>query len=78
PGLIDGGRVTVPTFRMYDPDGTWFKEGHGVDADIEVKEDHEALAKGTDPQIKKAVEHILQELAKNGPIHPKTPAPEIR
>ena len=31
PGLIDGGGVTVPTFRMYDPDGTWFKEGHGVD-----------------------------------------------
>ena len=27
PSLIDGGGVTVPTFRMYNPDGTWFKEG---------------------------------------------------
>ena len=36
PALIDGGSVTVPTFRMYNPDGTWFKEGHGVDPDIEV------------------------------------------
>ena len=29
PQLIDGGSVTAPTFRMYDPDGKWFKEGHG-------------------------------------------------
>jgi len=28
PQLIDGGTVTVPTFRMYDPDGKWFKENH--------------------------------------------------
>ncbi|MFQ5629956.1 MAG: PDZ domain-containing protein, partial [bacterium] len=27
PGLIDGGGVTVPTFRMYNPDGKWFEEG---------------------------------------------------
>ena len=39
PGLIDGGGITVPTFRMYNPDGTWFKEGHGVDPDIPVAED---------------------------------------
>ena len=39
PPLIDGGSVTVPTFRMYNPDGTWFKEGHGVDPDIAVPED---------------------------------------
>jgi tricorn protease len=31
--------VTTPSFRMYNPDGTWFKEGYGVDPDIEVKED---------------------------------------
>ena len=27
PPLVDGGNVTVPTFRMYDPKGTWFAEG---------------------------------------------------
>ncbi|MEM6767730.1 MAG: PDZ domain-containing protein, partial [Bacteroidota bacterium] len=36
PSLVDGGVVTVPTFRMYNPDGSWFKEGYGVDPDIEV------------------------------------------
>ena len=31
PTLVDGGNVTVPTFRMYDVRGRWFAEGHGVD-----------------------------------------------
>ncbi len=39
PDLIDGGGITAPSFRMFNPDGTWFKEGHGVDPDIEVDED---------------------------------------
>jgi tricorn protease len=62
PQLIDGGVVTVPTFRMYDPDGKWFKEGHGVDPDIEVKEDPALLAKGTDPQLARAVDEVLRML----------------
>ena len=34
PDLIDGAGITAPSFRIYKPDGTWFKEGHGVDPDI--------------------------------------------
>jgi len=64
PQLIDGGRVTVPTFRMYDPDGKWFKEGHGVDPDIEVNEDPTSLAKGSDTQLEKAIEVVLQSIKK--------------
>ncbi|MGB0525720.1 MAG: S41 family peptidase [Flammeovirgaceae bacterium] len=64
PQLIDGGTVTVPTFRMYDPDGKWFKEGHGVDPDIEVKENPGELSKGTDGQLEKAIEWIKEELKK--------------
>src|SRR5262249_45248578 len=33
PVLIDGGTVSVPTFRMYSVRGEWFPEGHGVDPD---------------------------------------------
>jgi len=63
PALIDGGSVTVPTFRMYDPDtGEWFKEGHGVEPDIEVDEDAGQLAKGVDPQLEKAIEVIKDKL----------------
>lgn len=72
PALIDGGGITVPTFRMYNPDGTWFKEGHGVDPDIEVPEDLTAMAKGTDPQLERAITEI-KDLLKKKPF--KRPAP---
>ncbi len=78
PALIDGGSVTVPTFRMYDPDGKWFREGHGVDPDIEVLEDHEALAKGRDPQLEKAIEVVMKELNSGKKIHPVPPVKENR
>jgi len=78
PGLIDGGAVTVPTFRMYDPDGKWFKEGHGVDPDIEVIDDPAQLAKGVDPQLERAIQEALRLLEKNPPVSPKHPAYEKR
>jgi tricorn protease len=78
PPLIDGGVVTVPTFRMYNPDGTWFNEGHGVDPDIEVLEDPTMLAKGIDTQLEKAIEQVKQNIAAKGPIHPKVPPKENR
>jgi len=78
PTLIDGGTVTVPTFRMYNPDGTWFKEGYGVDPDIEVKEDPTQLAKGIDPQLERAIEEVLRLVEEKGSIHPEEPAREDR
>lgn len=78
PTLIDGGGVTVPTFRMYNPDGTWFKEGYGVDPDIEVKEDPEMLAKGIDTQLEKAIEEVMKSIKARGAMHPKVPSREDR
>ena len=78
PQLIDGGTVTVPTFRMYNPDGTWFAEGHGVEPDIEVKEDPTLLAKGVDNQLEAAIAEVMKSIAAKGPIHPKTPPRENR
>jgi len=78
PPLIDGGTVTAPTFRMYNPDGTWFKEGHGVDPDIEVPEDPTALAKGTDTQLQRAIDEVMKNIQAKGPIHPTEPAKEDR
>lgn len=78
PGLIDGGMITVPTFRMYNPDGTWFKEGHGVDPDIEVLENPTLLAKGVDTQLDKAIEVLLNELETNPPVKPERPPYEDR
>lgn len=77
PSLIDGGGITVPTFRMYDPDGKWFKEGHGVDPDVIVPENPAELAKGKDAQLEKAVEVVLEEL-KNQKPKPKHEPYETR
>lgn len=78
PQLIDGGVVTVPTFRMFDPDGDWFKEGHGVDPDIEVDDDPTSLAKGKDAQLEAGIKEIKKLLKTNPPVRPKTPAYEKR
>jgi tricorn protease len=74
PGLVDGGGVTVPTFRMYNPDGTWFQEGHGVDPDIAVPEDLSMMAKGKDPQLQKGIEEIKNLLKTKGYKPPARPA----
>lgn len=78
PTLIDGGGITVPTFRMYDPDGKWFKEGHGVDPDIDVPEDPGMLSKGVDVQLEKGIETVMQLLKENPPVNPKHPPYEKR
>jgi tricorn protease len=78
PTLIDNGRITLPTFRMYGPDGEWFKEGHGVDPDIEVKEDFEQLAKGNDAQIEAGIKEIMKLLETSTGKIPGTPKYEKR
>jgi tricorn protease len=67
PTLIDGGTFSIPTFRMYDPDGDWFPEGYGVDPDYEVDDDPTLMAKGKDPQLEKAIELVLDALKTNKP-----------
>lgn len=78
PGLIDGGSITVPTFRMYNTDGTWFKEGHGVDPDIFVPEDLTQGAKGKDNQLERAITEINELIKTKGYAQPKRPAYEVR
>ncbi len=73
PGLVDGGSVTVPTFGIYDLNGGWIIEGHGVDPDIEVVDDPTAMARGGDPQLERAVDEVLKSLEKNPPPQPHKP-----
>lgn len=74
PPLIDGGSVTI----QYNPVVSWFREGHGVDPDIEVKEDPTSLAKGEDTQLEKAIELVLEAIKNNGYKKPDHPAVEER
>ncbi|MBS1668260.1 MAG: PD40 domain-containing protein [Bacteroidetes bacterium] len=78
PKLIDGGSITAPSFRLYNLDGTWFKEGHGVDPDIDVEEDLGSMAKGIDPQLERAITEIKNLVIKKGFTEPKQPPYEKR
>lgn len=78
PDLVDGGSVTIPDFRMYNPDGTWFKEGHGVDPDIAVPEDLGAMAKGVDPQLERAISEVKETLQNKSFKAPAAPAYQKR
>ncbi len=58
--LIDGGTITVPDARLYGADGKWFAEGYGIKPDIEVWDDPAMLAKGTDPQLVRAIQEAMK------------------
>jgi len=68
PALIDGGKVTVPTFSIYDSSGKWIIEGRGVEPDIAVVDDPAELSRGVDPQLERAIEEVKKGLEKNPPV----------
>ena len=74
PELIDGGYVTAPNAAVWNPDGHFDVENHGVTPDIEVDLDPAAVRQGHDPQLEKAVEVVMEELKANPPKHPQRPA----
>ncbi len=77
--LIDGGFITVPDARLYGADGKWFAEGYGIKPEIEVWDDPAELAKGNDPQLKRAVEEALKLLKTNPRVlYPRPPFEDRR
>jgi len=71
--LIDGGRVTAPTFGLWNVEGNWDVEGYGVDPDYEVENKPHEMVAGRDPQLEKAIEIILKELEIHPPKKPHKP-----
>ncbi len=75
PELMDGGRVSAPNIAIWDEDG-WVVENVGVPPDIEVEQTPAAVIAGHDPQLEKAIEVILEELAANPPpVYERPPYP---
>jgi tricorn protease len=75
--LRDGGMITEPEFGGWDPKGKdWIIEGHGVDPDVELDLNADGLIHGKDLQLDYAIDHLLQQIAKDPrDLHP---APPIR
>jgi tricorn protease len=69
PALVDGGNISVPTFRFMTTEGRWAVEGEGVSPDVEVIDRPDLIAKGQDPSLEYAVKMLLEEL-KAQPVKP--------
>ena len=74
PALMDGGYATAPSSGVWSPATGWIAENVGIAPDIEVEQDPALVRKGKDPQLDKAIEVALAELAKGAPVKPKRPA----
>ena len=74
PSLMDGGYVSAPSSAVWSPEGEWIAENIGVIPDVEVELDPELVRRGKDPQLEKAIEIVMNELAKKPLPKPKRPA----
>jgi len=77
PPLVDGGTLTVPTFRFLTPEGKWAVEAEGVSPDIEVIDAPDKVARGEDPSLEAGVKYLLDQLAKNPPKKLVVPPPPV-
>ena len=73
PVLMDGGQVTAPNLAIWTEDG-FIVENEGVAPDVDVEQTPKDVIAGKDPQLEKAIEIVLAELAKTPPRHPEAPA----
>lgn len=66
--LADGGYVSVPGYALYDrKTGALATENTGVAPDIEVDLRPDLAARGEDPQLDAAIDHLLKELGRRSP-----------
>jgi tricorn protease len=72
--FVDGGFMNKPEFSRYDLEGKkWIIEGVGVEPDIIVDNDPYLEYTGTDQQLNKAIEVILEDLKTKGKKIPGPP-----
>ncbi len=60
--FLDGSYLYKPEFANFGADGTWILEGTGISPDIEVDNHPAEETEGTDRQLNKAIEVILEEM----------------
>lgn len=77
PVLMDGGSVTAPNLAIWTEEG-FVVENEGVPPDVEVEQLPSEVIAGRDPQLEKAIEVVLKQLAENPPKEYKKPAYPIR
>lgn len=73
PALMDGGRVTAPNVGIWTADEGFTVENVGVPPDVEVEQWPALVAQGRDPQLEKAIEIALEQLAQHPLPQPERP-----
>jgi tricorn protease len=74
PELMDGGTITAPNLAIWDPKEGWVVENEGVPPDVDVDDTPADILAGRDPQLDKALEIVMKQLADNPVAKPKRPA----
>ena len=75
--FVDGTDLRKPEYATYSSEtGEWIIEGYGVDPEIVIDNDPAREYAGTDDQLNKAIETILDELKNYRPIAPAPDAPD--
>jgi len=69
--LIDGGGLSAPDYRIYDPQGRWIVENEGVQPDIVVDLDPVEMSKGYDAQLMKGIEVLMKKIEEDPLPWPK-------
>ena len=70
---VDGGIAVQPNVGFYNWKGQWIVENHGADPDVVVDITPEDGLAGRDPQLRKAVDYLLEEIKKSEPQLPSPP-----
>ena len=65
--LVDGTMVTQPRYAFWLEGYEWGVENHGVDPDVEVLRTPADIADGRDPQLERAIDIALDQLAARPP-----------
>ena len=60
--LIDGGGLSAPDYRIYDPKGKWVVEKVGVEPDIIVDLDPVEMSRGEDAQLRTAIDVLMKKI----------------
>ncbi|MEA2414389.1 MAG: tricorn protease, partial [Thermoanaerobaculia bacterium] len=66
PTLMDGGTITAPNLGIWTPEG-FVVENEGVPPDIDVEQTPADIIAGRDPQLERAIDVAMQQLAANPP-----------
>jgi tricorn protease len=69
--LVDGTVTTQPEFSFFFDDVGWRVENYGTDPDIEVDNAPQDYVRGADPQLERAIQAALDELARRPPHRPR-------